>query len=232
ADGRLLALLDSIEVTLRRTAAATALAARFLARSESSTILVVGCGAQATAQLDALREVLPLRRAFLFDRDRPKARDLAARVAGLEASATGDLPGAAAQSDVIVGCTTARTPWLAADMVRPGTFVAAVGADSPDKNEVRPELMARARVVTDVTDQCAVMGELHQALRAEARRCDEVHAELGELVSGARPGRTDGDAITLFDSTGTALQDVAAAALIFERATVRGGVPAIDLATA
>jgi alanine dehydrogenase len=137
---------------------------------------------------------------------------------------------AAAQSDVIVTCTTAREPFLAADMVAAGTFVAAVGADSPDKSEIHPALMARALVVPDLVDQCAAMGDLRHAIAAGAMHREAVHAELADLVVGARPGRTSDDQITLFDSTGTALQDVAAAVRIHERALARPGRLAIDLA--
>ena len=227
--GRLVAILDSIEVTLRRTAAATALAARFLARPDSAEILVCGCGEQGAAQLAALRRVLPLRHARLWDRDHGRASALACRIEDLETEAVDDLALAAGRSDVIVTCTTAREPFLGLEMVRPGTFVAAVGADSPEKSEIRPELMARARVVADVVDQCARMGDLHHALAAGAMRRDDVHAGLAELVAGTRPGRTDDSEITLFDSTGTALQDVAAAALLLERAHGREGLLSVAL---
>jgi alanine dehydrogenase len=213
--GSLLAIMDSIEVTLRRTAAASALAARFLARADSHTILICGCGAQGRAQLAALREVLPLRRALAWDRDRDVARGFADETG---AEAVADLEAAAGDSDVIVTCTTSRSPFLKASMVRPGTFVAAVGADSPEKSEVEPALMARALLVADLLDQCAVMGDLHHALAAGVMQCGDIHAELGDLVAGHRSGRTSADQITLFDSTGTALQDVACAATIYGRA--------------
>lgn len=222
ATGRLLAILDSIEITLRRTAAATALAARYLARPDAATVLVCGCGAQGAAQLEALRRVLPLTRCLAWDRDPARSR-------AFPGEPVDDLAAAARQSDVILACTTARLPWLEADFVRPGTFVAAVGADSPDKSEMRPELMARALVVADVLDQCAEMGDLRHAIAAGAMRREDVHAELAELVSGARPGRTDAAQITLFDSTGTALQDVAAAALIYRRAAGRTGIRSVAL---
>lgn len=223
-DGSLLAIADSIEVTLRRTAAATALAARFLARADSATILICGCGEQGAAQLAALSEVLPVRRCLAWDRDQRRAAALG--------EAAPDLQAAAAEADVIVTCTTAREPFLAAEFVRPGTFIAAVGADAPHKSEIQPELMAAARVVTDVTEQCAAMGDLRHAIAAGAMRCEDVHAELADLVAGGRPGRTSEDEITLFDSTGTALQDVAAMAFIYDRAIRRGGLPSIALGAA
>ena len=217
--GALLAIIDSIEVTLRRTAAASALAARFLARPDSQTILICGCGAQGQAHLAALREALPLRRCFAWDRDRARADLFAQEMSGaaLTVEAVDD-PAAARKSDVIVTCTTSRVPYLEATLVSPGTFVAAVGADSPEKSEISPELMATARVVADSIDQCAIMGDLHHAIRAAAMARGDVHAELAELLTGAKAGRTSESQITLFDSTGTAVQDVAAAALLYERA--------------
>jgi ornithine cyclodeaminase/alanine dehydrogenase-like protein (mu-crystallin family) len=227
--GALLAILDSIEVTLRRTAAATALAARYLARPDSETILVCGCGAQGRAQLAALRHVLPLRRAYAWDRDCGRARAFARDMGGpgLAVEPIENLAAARA-SDVIVACTTSRTAYLGPSLVRPGTFVAAVGADSPEKSEVEPALMAAALVVADVLDQCALMGDLHHAFAAGMDRRG-VHAELGDLVTGRRKGRTSRDQITLFDSTGIALQDVASAASIYERAAARSDNPQIAL---
>ncbi|MEA3045188.1 MAG: hypothetical protein QOH47_3026 [Sphingomonadales bacterium] len=229
--GVLLAIMDSIEITLRRTAAATALAARYLARPDSRTILVCGCGAQGRAQLEALRDMLPLARAFAWDcrpdRARAFARDMA--MAGVSVEAVEDVA-AALEADVIVTCTTARSPFLGPSQVRPGTFVAAVGADSPDKSEIEPALMASALVVADRLDQCAAMGDLHHALAAGMERRN-VHAELADLVTGRKPGRTMQHQITLFDSTGTALQDVASAARIYERALGRA-FPAIALGAA
>jgi ornithine cyclodeaminase/alanine dehydrogenase-like protein (mu-crystallin family) len=220
-NGVLLAVMDSIEVTLRRTAAATALAARFLARLDSQTVLVCGCGAQGRAQLEALADIMPLHRCLAWDKDAGRAhdfgRDLADRL-GLEIAVAASVGEAARESDVILACTTAQQPYLDSSQVRTGTFIAAVGADSPFKNEVHPELMSRALVVVDVLDQCLEMGDLRHAVHAGTMRPSEVHANLGELVTGAKGGRSSSEQITLFDSTGTALQDVAAAAAIYERA--------------
>jgi len=225
--------MDSIEITLRRTAAATALAARFLARPDSATVLICGCGEQGAAQLDALCEVLPLRRAFAWDRDRAKARAFAEarRRPGLGVEAVGELRAAAA-ADVIVTCTTASTPFLEPGLVADGAFIAAVGADSPHKSEVQPALMKRAMVVADVLAQCAIMGDLHHAMKAGAMGADDVHAELHELVAGTKPGRTDDAQIILFDSTGTAMQDVAAAASIYARAGQRSGLLSVEMGAA
>ena len=228
ADGRMLAILDSAEVTVRRTAAATALAARFLARPDSCSLLVCGCGEQGQAQLEAIRDVLPIRIGLVWDRDREKAESMAGRNRGVEAVA--DFTEAALASDVIVTCTSSTEAFLDERHVAPGTFIAAVGADSPTKSEITPGLMARATVIADVLDQCAEMGDLRQAIAAGTMTKADVHAELADLVIGRRPGRTKDGEIMLFDSTGTALQDVASAVTIYERALSRGGSASIDLA--
>jgi ornithine cyclodeaminase/alanine dehydrogenase-like protein (mu-crystallin family) len=123
---------------------------------------------------------------------------------------------------VIATCTTARTPYLGVADARPGTFIAAIGADNPEKSEIEPPLMAAARVVADVTEQCAVMGDLHHAIRAGMMTQAQVHAELGELVAGRRAGRRSPEDIMIFDGCGLGIQDAAAAGRAFERARERG----------
>jgi ornithine cyclodeaminase/alanine dehydrogenase-like protein (mu-crystallin family) len=224
-DGRPLALMDSMEVTVRRTAAATAVAARYMARPGSATATICGCGAQGRAQLRALARVLPIRRAFAFDADASTAAAYAHELStglGIDVRPAPDLAAALGESDVCVTCTPSRRPFLSGSVVRPGTFVAAVGADSPDKQELDPRLMAAGTVVTDVLDQCAVMGDLHHALDAGAMARDAVHAELADLVTGRKRGRESQDDITIFDSTGTALEDVAAAAVVYDKAVTTG----------
>jgi alanine dehydrogenase len=219
-DGRPLAVMDSMEVTVRRTAAATAVAAKWLARREADTVTVCGCGVQGRAQLEALARVLPLKTAYAFDADEEKAGTFAREASaelGLDVRAVRGLEEALRRSAVCVTCTPSRRPILFRLQVAPGTFVAAVGADSPDKQEIDPGLMGAAVVVADVLEQCAVMGDLHHALEAGAVRREDV-AELSDVILGRRPGRRTSEEITVFDSTGTAIEDVAAAALVYERA--------------
>jgi len=227
-----LAVMDSMEVTARRTGAATAVAAKWLARPEASTVTICGCGSQGREQLRALTRVLPLRRAYAFDLEEAKAqafaRDLSEEL-GFEVTPTRDHAAAARSSDVCVTCTPSRAPLLLRDHVRPGTFVAAVGADSPDKQELDPRLMAEAVIVVDMLDQCASIGDLHHALEAGVLTRGAVHAELADVVTGRKPGRRSEQEITVFDSTGTALEDVAAAAVVYERAVAAGLGLAVDL---
>ncbi|HKX92610.1 MAG TPA: ornithine cyclodeaminase family protein [Sphingomicrobium sp.] len=235
ADGRtgaLLAILDSAEVTLRRTAAASAVAARLLARPDSATLLICGCGEQGRAHLAALAEVLPVERALLWDVAVERAGALAAELSGrgIEPAAVHDLRSAARSADVIVTCTTATKPFLGPDMVNPGTFIAAVGADDPAKHEVAPDLMAASVVVTDSTAQCAVMGDLHHAIAAGAMTRGDVRAELADIISGKARPRGSPDETIVFDSTGTGVQDVAAAAAIYRRCAAAGIGQAVALA--
>lgn len=227
SNGTLLAILDSIEVSIQRTAAASALAAKLLARPESASLLVCGCGEQGRAHVVAIREVLPIDRLLLWDRDPQRATNLAAQLGG---EAVQDLASAAGSVDVIATCTPSTKPFLELGMAGPGAFVAAVGTDNPNKNEIAPALMAAATVVTDVTAQCAVMGDLHHAIQAGTMTKADVHAELGQLLIGEQVGRSSDDEIIIFDSTGTGLQDVAAAAAIYERCVGDSSIQSIALA--
>jgi alanine dehydrogenase len=231
-DGRPLAVMDSMEVTATRTAAATAVAAKWLARPDSSTVTICGCGSQGRAQLRALARVLPLRRAFAFDRDEATAREFArdlTRALGFEITPVREHADAVRSSDVCVTCTPSRSAFLLRDHVVPGTFVAAVGADSADKQELDPSLMAQAVIVVDVLEQCAAIGDLHHALEAGVLTREGVHAELADVVAGRVPGRRSDQEITIFDSTGTAIEDVAAAAIAYENAVVAGRGHGTDL---
>jgi alanine dehydrogenase len=224
-DGTVLAIMDSMEVTTRRTAAATAVAAKWLARADSATVTICGCGAQGREQLRALARVLPLRRAYAFDTDDAALRAFVQEFrvqSTIDVVPTRDLAQAVGTSDVCVTCTPSRAPVLFRGDVRAGTFVAAVGADSPDKQELDPLLMAASVVVVDVLDQCAAIGDLHHALEAGALTRDGVHGDLAAVITGRRPGRRSRSEITVFDSTGTALEDVAAAAVVYEKALAAG----------
>jgi alanine dehydrogenase len=223
ANGSLLALLDSIAITSLRTAAATAVAAKYLA-PDHPTVTICGCGEQSRSQLRALACVHQLERAMAFDLRAGRARcfadDMAAELR-VDVAPVPDLSHAARETSVWVTCTTAQRWFLGREHVAPGAFVAAVGADNPLKQEIEPELLASSAVVADVLEQCAAFGDLHPIASGLMRR-EDVRAELADVVSGRKPGRLSPDEIVVFDSTGTALQDVAAAALTYERALASG----------
>jgi alanine dehydrogenase len=216
--------MESGSITALRTGAATGVAAKYLARKDARTATIVGCGVQAETQLAGIAAVLPLVHVRLFDVDAERAKAMVSRVEdlGARAEVVSDLHSAMRNSDVCVTCTPSRRAFVSRDDIVPGTFLAAVGADNPEKQEVEPALLASATLVVDVLEQCAQIGDLHHALTAGVMTRDGVHAELGDVVAGRRPGRTRADEITIFDSSGTALQDVAAAIAVYEKARMSG----------
>lgn len=205
-DGRPLAVMDSIALTGLRTAATAALAAGFGARKESKSAAIIGCGAQAKYQLDALRAAFPLQRVHVFDIDGSRAEAFVAanstpacpltRAPGVRAAVEG--------VDICVTCTTAKSAVLTDDMALGGCFVAAVGADNPEKQEIAPALMRRARILVDDLEACATGGDLAHALRAGAVSREQVHADLAELAAGRKLGRRSPEELVIFDTCAAA----------------------------
>jgi len=232
--GQLLALMDSMEITVLRTGAATAVAARYLARPDARVATIVGCGRQGRIQLAALASVRKLERVYAVDRIASISRQFAHRMSaelGVDVRPVAGLAEASRQSDLWVTCTPSRSPLLRREDVAPGAFVAAVGADNEHKQELDPGLLAAASVVVDSLEQCAVIGDLHHALRSGAMSLTDVHAELSDVVVGRKPGRRSPDDIVIFDSTGVAIEDVAAAAIVYEKAIGAARGVAIELGT-
>jgi alanine dehydrogenase len=220
-----LAVLDSIDVTIKRTAAASAVAAKYLARKNSSVGTICGCGQQGRAQLRAIHCVFPLKKAYAFDLNERTAQDLAGELASelrLEIEPVCDPWRAIKTSDICVTCTTAREFFVRKKDVSPGTFIAAVGADDEHKQEIDPALMASAKVVADSLEQACAIGDLHHAISAGLMRKEDVYAELGEIAAGRKPGRTSDDEIIIFDSTGVAIEDAVTAAAVYEQARAAG----------
>ena len=211
--GRLRALMDSPAITSLRTAATTAVAIRHLAQKQARVATVVGCGALGRAHLQALAEC-GFGRVSVFDMDLRRATEVAtwARDSlGMECLAATDLRTATLASEVVVTCTPSRVPYLKAGDVRPGTFVAAVGADNERKAEIAASLLSEARIVTDLTAQCMKIGDLRNAVPNESFVC----GEMVDVVAG-RVARTAGDEIVVFDSTGLAVEDLAVCALLLD----------------
>jgi ornithine cyclodeaminase/alanine dehydrogenase len=224
-NGYPLALMDSIEITILRTGAATAVAAKYLARDDAKVATICGCGNQGRIQLKALMKVCSLERVYAFDLDHNRAEQFAGDLSdelGIEAQAVHHLGSAVQQSDVCVTCTPSRQFFLKREDVAPGTFIAAVGADDERKQELDPHLFVGQKIVVDLLEQCTAIGDLHHALDQGLITGADVHAELGEVIMGKKSGRTSRDEIIIFDSTGTALQDVAAGALVYEKAVRTG----------
>src|SRR5262249_40857346 len=150
--------------------------------------------------LEALAAFFPLQRAQVWDQDADKAQTFARTQSLLRGFPVEAVTNACAVScDIIVTCTTAHAPFLGRGDVSEGSFIAAVGADNPDKSEITPALMGKARVVVDMLEQCLAMGDLRHAVVAGALAASDVHADLAAIASGQTIGRTDARDIFLFD---------------------------------
>ena len=232
-NGYPLALMDSIEITIQRTGAATGVAAKYLARQDSKTATICGCGNQGRVSVRTLTNVLPIEKFYAYDIEQGRAQRFATELSAemnIDIEVVTDLQTAVRKSDVCVTCTPSKHAFFKNDFVAPGTFIAAVGADNPEKQELEPGLLGQSKIVVDLLEQCATIGELHHALDAGVVDRDEVHAELGEVIAGVRPGRTSTDEIIVFDSTGMALQDVVTAAAVYEKAMSQGAGSLIKFA--
>lgn len=227
-----LALMDSGVITAMRTAATSAVAARWLAVNNASSLAMIGCGVQARAHVEALLQVRPIRRVQAYDLDPATADSFCAEmqtIHGLDCTALKTAREAADGSEIVVTSTPSRQPILGVGDVAQGTFIAAVGTDSEDKQELTVDLLQTAAVVTDDIDQCAKIGDLHHAVVAGAMTTSAVRASLDQVVSGRRRGRIDDVEIVIFDSTGVAIEDAAAAAIVYEKAQIAGVGTAISL---
>lgn len=225
-------LLDNGYLTDVRTAAAGAVAAKWLARADARTAGIIGAGVQARLQLQALKLVRPIDEAFVWARSGEKAKRYADEVAQALGIAVTPCPSAeevVARADIVVTTTPSTTPLVRAEWLRPGQHVTAMGSDAEHKNELAPEAITRADLyVCDRRSQCAVLGELHHAVAAGAVPADAAWPELGEVVAGRHPGRGTADQITICDLTGTGAQDTAIATLARERADTMGAGVAFE----
>jgi ornithine cyclodeaminase/alanine dehydrogenase len=221
--GTPLAIIDSSLITTLRTAAATAVAAKYLAQSDASVMTVIGCGVQGRASVEAIAGIRGIRQVYAYDISDDAALRFARDMTGggITVTAVSSFDAAVAESDIVVTCTTARAPILDVRHLHPGLFIAAVGADNPQKQELTPALLRDSKVVVDILDQAATMGDLHHALAAGVVEHNDIHGELAAVICGGVSARQNDDEVFVFDSTGTALQDVAVASLVYRRAVER-----------
>lgn len=220
------ALLDGTTLTLLRTAATSALAARHLARADCRTVGVFGAGAQAAAHVEAFRTLFPLTRVILKGRDPVRAAGCAerlARTAGVAVSVAAEPAEVVREADLVVTATTAQSPLFDGHDLKPGAHVTAVGAYTPQTRELDTVTIRRAKVVVDtVQGALAEAGELLIPMAEGAIGRDHILADLAELVTGARSVRTSPEDITVFKSVGFALEDLAAARLAYRKAQAAG----------
>ena len=219
ATGVPLAVLDGTALTLRRTAAASALAASYLARPDSRVHLMVGTGALAPHLIAAHAAMRPIRQTLLWGRDPDKAAALAARLAtdGFTAEPVADLAEAAGTADIVTCATLAREPLIRGAWLKPGTHLDLVGGYTPEMREADDDAVARARVYIDTEAALQEAGDIVQPLRSGVLARERIAGDLFALCRGLQPGRRDAAEITLFKSVGTALEDLAAAQLAVSR---------------
>ncbi|CAH1651290.1 ornithine cyclodeaminase family protein [Chelatococcus sp. HY11] len=216
------AMIDGEALTNRRTAAASALASRYLSRPDSRTLLLVGTGHVASHLPSAHRAVRPIERVMIWGRNPQHAQTLAERLAGqgFASTAISDLFEGMAHADIISCATTATVPLVAGAYLRPGTHLDLVGAFTPQMRESDDEAVRRSRVFVDTyAGALAEAGDLLQPIAAGTWQAAEVCADLHELTSGTRPGRVTEEEITMFKSVGAAIEDLAAATLLVGHAS-------------
>ncbi len=233
ATGELLAMLDGRLITEMRTAATSAAATKVLALPEATTLGALGAGVQARSHLEALRLVRPLERVRVWSRTAERARAFAEEMhrhhsISIQAVATPEEAVRGAQ--IVVTVTSSQTPVLEGEWVAPGTHINAVGAPRPDWRELDSALVARASLFVDSRAGALVeSGDVLMAMREGAITEAHIRGEIGEVLAGRVEGRRTPDEITLFKSLGMAVEDVATARWVYERAKARGVGQRIEL---
>ncbi len=212
-----LAVMDGTELTMRRTGAAAAVATDHLAVEDARSLGIVGAGVQSYAQLEAISEVRPIETVVVSDLD-DAAVEAFLEAFGDEFDVRRGSIAEAAGCDVLSTVTPVREPIVSRADLGEHTHVNAMGADAEGKHELADEVLLEAKLVIDDYEQTTHSGEINVPWQDGTLTEDDIHAQIGEIVVGASPGRTDADEITVFDSTGLAIQDVAAARVVYDRA--------------
>lgn len=220
------ALIDANYITAIRTGAASAVAARALSRPDSRRVAMIGAGAQARMQLRAIARVRPVEQVWVYDAMEGAAERYAAEFAGsgsgFAVTPVGSAARALAEADLVVTTTPSYAPVVMAEHVRPGTHINAMGADTRGKQELDETLFRRAALVVDSLEQARVLGETQHAIGRGIITEEQVRGELGQVLTGIRPGRLSAEEITVFDGTGVSFQDLVAAQLACDEARRQG----------
>lgn len=224
--GRPLCIMDGTWLTAMRTGAAGGVAVKYLARVDSNIIGIVGAGVQARTQLKALNVVLKdIDFVKVYDiiqaKSRKYAKDMKESL-GVEVRVAETLEEAVRGVDILVTTTPSTKPIIRDEWIDEGVHINAIGADAPGKQELDPVILKRAKIVVDDLEQACHSGEVNVPLSKGIISKEDIYAELGELVAGLKPGRTSNEEITVFDSTGLAIQDIATAWLVYREAIKRG----------
>jgi alanine dehydrogenase len=224
--GELLALMDGILLTAMRTGATSALATKYLSRKNSETLGIIGAGAQAPFQAEAISEVRPIHRMLVYDKERKIAENFSEAVSHslrIPVHVMASSREVVVQSDILVTVTTSFTPVFDGRHLKGGTHINAVGAYTPEMRELDDLTIGKSKIVVDTYEGCmAEAGDLLIPIRNGRLSKENIYADLGEIVLGRKPARTADDEITLFESVGFALEDLVVASLAYGRANEKG----------
>jgi len=222
-----LAIMDATEITAFRTGATSAIASKYLAKKNSTTLGIVGAGYQAHTHLIAHTSVFDLKSIIIFDLREAAAQKLVDSFPNFPVK-KGGLEEVAA-CDIICTLTPSHTPYFPAALVQPGSHINAIGADAAGKQELEGKIIKKAKVVVDDITQASKAGEINVSISQGEFSANDIHATLGEVICSQKKGRTSADDITVFDSTGVAIEDISVAKLVYERANRDGGFRRLDL---
>ncbi|MBI2349736.1 MAG: ornithine cyclodeaminase family protein [Deltaproteobacteria bacterium] len=220
--GKLLAVMDGTYITAIRTACISAVATRALANPETPVLGVLGAGVQARAQIRTLCAMRKIEEIKVYDVLEKSVRSLKEELepdVGIKIEAVKSAEEAVRDVDLLVTVTTAKEPIVRADWLKPGVHISAIGSHRPDLREIDGVTMRRAKVVVDSREAVMVeCGDVLLAIKEGAITEDHIHAEIGEVLAGKKTGRTSAGEITLYKAVGIAIQDVAAAKLVYRTA--------------
>lgn len=231
--GRPLALMEGAHITAVRTGAASGLATRYLARETSRVVGVIGSGVQAETQLEAVCCVRPVSKAKVYSPTPARAASFAAKMAGrldIEVRAVDEARDAVEACDIVIAATSAKDPVVRGEWIDAGTHINGVGSHTPDARELDSDAVRKAKVVVDsLAAALQEAGDLLLPMAEGVITKEHIYAELGELVAGSKRGRTGQQEVTFFKSVGLAVEDVAVAQLVYERARSLGIGRDLDL---
>ncbi|WP_074405997.1 ornithine cyclodeaminase family protein [Aquimarina megaterium] len=225
-----LAIFESSLISKMRTAAATAVAARYLQPKDPIHLGIIGYGNQAEAQIEALLCVCDVKSIKISGRNQQKLIEFAKKIKDelFIPVNTSSLENTCKNSNIIITCTPSTKPFVNHEWIQPGTFIGAIGADSPGKNELDPKIIQNSKIIGDIKNQIIKVGESQHAIKNNLILPKDIYGELGELITGKIKGRTNDKEIFVYDSTGTAIQDIACAAFIYKKLKNEPNIAGID----
>jgi alanine dehydrogenase len=221
-NGLPIAIMDGMSITALRTGAAGAIAAKYMA-NDTHLVSLVGCGVQAVTQIMALNEVKRIGEVRLYDIKTESAEKFKReKIIDADFSVCTDIKSCVEGAEILITTTPARRPIVMNEWLSDGVHINAMGADAPGKQELDPRILKRSKIVVDDWRQASNNGEINIPLKDGIITKDDVYAELGDIIIGKKEWKREGGEITIFDSTGLAVQDIATAKLIYEEAVKEG----------